>query len=109
MACLEDVSLQAEIYQLAATYLSSCLKKRIAALPADSRCQNCCETQCAYFGNLVCVSLEPLRSLSAVDMFMMQSILHRTVQMTMIMTMTENENFTNQPIATISPEKITIR
>ena len=37
MACLEDVTLQAEIYQLAATYLSSCLKKRIAALPADSR------------------------------------------------------------------------
>ena len=52
LVCLEEVSLQAEHYQLAATDLASCLQKRIAALPADSRCQNCCETQCAYFGNL---------------------------------------------------------
>jgi len=37
LACLGDVSLQAENYQLAATDLASCLQKRIAALPADSR------------------------------------------------------------------------
>jgi len=36
LACLGDVSLQAEIYQLAATDLASCQKK-IAALPATSR------------------------------------------------------------------------
>jgi len=38
LACLGDVSLQAENYQLACTDLASCLQKRIAALPADSRC-----------------------------------------------------------------------
>jgi len=38
LVCLEDVSLQAKHYQLAATDLACCLQKRIAALPADSRC-----------------------------------------------------------------------
>merc|ERR1719452_428185 len=38
LACLGDVSLQAENYQLAATDLAICLQKRFATLPADSRC-----------------------------------------------------------------------
>merc|ERR550519_244024 len=38
LACLGDVSLQAENYALATTDLASCLQKRTAALPADSRC-----------------------------------------------------------------------
>ena len=37
LACLGDVSLQAENYALATTDLASCLQKRTAVLPADSR------------------------------------------------------------------------
>merc|ERR1719431_1977405 len=38
LACLGDVSLQAANYALAITDLASCLQKRTAVLPADSRC-----------------------------------------------------------------------